>query len=111
MSVIDSDQHLYESRDLWREHIEPPHRTDALELTDDELGYPWLAWGGQRLDLADVHQRGNVDWNGDHRERRRAGERSTCSYNELLPPEYWAPAARVRWLSSQAIDEAVVFPN
>jgi hypothetical protein len=111
MSVIDSDQHLYESRDLWRDHIDPSHRGDALTLTDDELGYTWLTWRGERLDLADVHQPGNVDWNGDHRERLRAGQRSAYDYDELLPAEYWDPAARVRWLDTQAIDEAVVFPN
>ena len=36
--VIDSDQHLYETRTTWLDHIDPGHRDDALRITDDELG-------------------------------------------------------------------------
>ncbi len=52
--AIDSDQHLYETRTLWADHIDPGRQDDALAIVDDELGYPWLTWQGQRLDLADV---------------------------------------------------------
>ena len=44
-SVIDSDQHLYETRTTWLDHIDPGRRDDALRIVDDELGYPWLSWG------------------------------------------------------------------
>ncbi len=53
-TVIDCDQHLYETRDLWRDHIDPVHRHLALAIEDDELGYPWVTWRGRRLQLADV---------------------------------------------------------
>ena len=46
--VIDSDQHLYETRTMWLDHIDPQHRDDALRIVDDELGYPWLSWGTSR---------------------------------------------------------------
>ena len=36
--VIDSDQHLFESRDLWRRYADPSRRDDALAIVDDELG-------------------------------------------------------------------------
>ena len=110
-AVIDADEHLYEPRGLWREHIDPGARDDALELVDDELGYTWLTWRGQRLELADVHQPGNTGWNGAHRERQRAGLRSAYDYDELLPASYHDVGARVGWLDEQAIDEAVCFPN
>jgi hypothetical protein len=48
-SIIDSDEHLYEPRSLWMDHIDPGHRPDALTLIDDELGYTWLAWRGRPL--------------------------------------------------------------
>ena len=32
MRIVDSDQHLYESRTLWREHIEPTLRDEALRI-------------------------------------------------------------------------------
>src|SRR5207302_8637881 len=54
MSVlIDADQHLFERRDTWREHIDPAQRDDALAIDDDELGWSWLTWRGQRLYLAE----------------------------------------------------------
>lgn len=109
--MIDSDQHLYETRSLWRDHIDPQFRHDALELVDDEEGYTWLTWRGERLDLADVHQPGDVEWCGRHRERQRAGERSAYRYDDLLPDSYWDPAARVAWLDGHGLDEAVLFPN
>ena len=46
--IIDSDQHLYESRTMWEEHIDPSLRHEALAIVDDELGYPWLTWRGRQ---------------------------------------------------------------
>ncbi len=58
--VIDCDQHLYESRTMWRDHIDPEHTDDALAIVDDELGYSWVCWRDRRLELADVqHPRGH----------------------------------------------------
>jgi len=34
MGVIDCDQHLYESRTLWRDHIDPTHADDALRPSE-----------------------------------------------------------------------------
>ncbi len=38
MRVIDCDQHLYEYRGLWEEHIDPSMRGDAIRFVDDALG-------------------------------------------------------------------------
>jgi hypothetical protein len=46
VSVVDSDQHLYEPRSLWADHVDPGQRAEALALADDELGYTWLTWRG-----------------------------------------------------------------
>ena len=69
--IIDSDQHLYESRTLWADHIDPASRDEALAIVDDELGYPWLTWRGQRLDVADVQIPGDTAVLGRHRQRCR----------------------------------------
>lgn len=74
--IIDSDEHLYEPRSLWVDHIDSGHRADALTLEDDELGYTWLAWRGQRLELADVHQPGDVE--DPRRLTSRSGDLFTC---------------------------------
>jgi predicted TIM-barrel fold metal-dependent hydrolase len=109
--IIDSDEHLYEPRSLWVDHIDPVHRADALTLEDDELGYTWLAWRGQHLELADVHQPGDVDACGRHRQRRREGQPPSYRYDEVLSDAYWDPVARVTWLDAAGLDQAVCFPN
>lgn len=96
---------------MWRDHIDPQHRDDALELVDDERGYAWVSWRGKRLELADVHLPGNVKSNGDHRRRYRAGEAAGYAYDDALPDTYWSPSARLRWLDEVGLDEAVCFPN
>ena len=109
--IIDSDQHLYETASTWVDHIDPAHRADALGLADDELGYTWLTWRGERLQLADVHQPGNVEWCGDLREAQRRGDPAPYAYDELLPDAYWDPSARVAWLDGVGLDAAICFPN
>lgn len=96
---------------MWAEHIDPAHRDDALELEDDDRGFTYVTWRGRQLELADVHLPGNVQSNGDHRRRLRAGERSSYGYDDALPDEYWSPQARVRWLDEAGLDAAVCFPN
>jgi hypothetical protein len=111
VAIIDSDEHLYEPRSLWVDHIAPYRRADALALVDDELGYTWLAWRGQRLELADVHLPGDVDSCGRHRECRRRGQPPSYRYDDALPDAYWDPAARVSWLDAVGLQGAVCFPN
>ena len=59
-TIIDSDQHLYESRTLWLDHIEPGLRGEALCIEDDAAGTPWLRWRGQPLGLAEVQLPGRT---------------------------------------------------
>ena len=109
--LIDSDEHLYEPRGLWADHIDPGARDDAVELIDDDDGYTWLSWRGQRLGLADVHRPGDTASCGLHRERLRRGEPAAYNYDATLPDDYWDPGARVRWLDHVGFGEAVCFPN
>ena len=48
--IIDSDQHLYETRTLWVDHIDPALRDDALAIVDDELRIPVADLARRRLD-------------------------------------------------------------
>ena len=109
--IIDSDQHLYESRTTWLDHVDPAMRDDALRIEDDDLGYAWVRWRDRRLGLADVQLPGDTVRIGRHRQRQRAGEPSEYAYDELLPDDYWEPKARTRRLDELGLDEAVLFPN
>ena len=110
-AIIDCDQHLYESRTMWSDHMEPSRRADALRIEDDELGYPWLMWRDQRIELADVHLPGDTASCGRLRQRRWQELPPEYSYDETLPDDYWEPAARVRRLEDLGVDEGVLFPN
>jgi hypothetical protein len=109
--VIDSDQHLFEYRGMWREHIDPSQRDDALELEDDALGNTWLRWRGRTLGVADVQVPGETDAIGARRRREREGLPPLRRYDEALPRDYWEPGARVAKLAELGVDEAVLFPN
>ena len=73
MSIIDVDQHLYESRTHWADHIDPAWREDALAVVDDDLGHAWLTWQGRRVGPADVQIPGDTAAIGEMSRRRRAG--------------------------------------
>jgi predicted TIM-barrel fold metal-dependent hydrolase len=110
--VIDSDQHLYETRTTWIDHIDPAHRDDALRIVDDDLGYPWLSWGPDRkLGPVDVQHPGLTSELGNRRERIRAGLPPESRYDDDLPRDYWDASARADRLTEMGIDQAVVFPN
>lgn len=110
-SVVDSDQHLYETRTMWCDHIDPDRREDALRIVDDELGYPWLTWRDRKLQPADVQRPGETSALGTLHERIRAGRPPETRYDDELPRDYWDVAARADRLAAMGVDEAVVFPN
>jgi len=109
--VIDSDQHLFEPRDLWQRYSDPSRRDDALAIVDDDLGHPWLTWRGQRLGLADVQWPGETDAIGARRQRVRDGLPPEARYDDVLPDDYWNPTARLTKLDALQLDEAALFPN
>jgi hypothetical protein len=108
---VDSDQHHYESRTMWQDHVEPAVRDEALRIVDDEQGNAWLEWRDQRLGIADVLFPGETDAIGDRRRRERAGQPPQQRYDDTLPADYWDPAARAVRITEMGFDEAVVFPN
>jgi predicted TIM-barrel fold metal-dependent hydrolase len=110
-AIIDSDQHLFEPRTMWVDHIDPGMRSEALRIEDDELGYAWLIWRDRRLAIADVTIPGDTARIGRQRRRQRAGEPSEYAYDEVLPADFWEPAARIARLDEFGVDSAVLFPN
>ncbi len=111
MQTIDVDQHLFESRTTWSEHIDPAQRPDALSITDDEGGWPWLTWREQRLTPLEVPIPERSSLIGDDRLRRLRGERAPASFEELVPDAYRLSDARLASLDAFGIDAAVLFPN
>ncbi len=111
LGVIDSDQHLFETRSLWADHIDPARREEALAIVDDDLGYPWLTWRGEHISLAQVQHPGETSELGRLTQRSRKRLPPDSSYDEELPANYWEPAARLEQLTSMGLEGAVLFPN
>ncbi|HZT66609.1 MAG TPA: amidohydrolase family protein [Acidimicrobiales bacterium] len=109
--IIDSDQHLYESRTLWSDYCDPTHAEEALRIEDDDRGFAWLTWRGGRVQMADVQLPGDPVAVGRHRRRWREGLGPEYRYDEALPDDYWEPGARAAKLAELGVDQAVVFPN
>jgi predicted TIM-barrel fold metal-dependent hydrolase len=109
--MIDSDQHLFEYRGLWEEHADPALRHEALRFEDDALGHVTLRWRGRALGVADVSLPGETDAIGERRRREREGRPPAARYDDILPRDYWEPAARLAKLAALGVDEAVLFPN
>jgi len=110
-TVIDSDQHLYEYRGLWAEHIDPALRHEAIRFVDDPLGHVRVMWHAHVLAVADVQFPGETDAIGTRRRREREGLPPLVRYDEVLPQDYWHPGARAERLAALGVDEAIVFPN
>lgn len=111
MAIVDSDQHLYESRGLWREQIEPRWREEALEIADDERGNPILLWRGAPIGVASVQIPGKSAEIGEYHRRFRQGLAPLERYDDALPRDYWDPGARRDKLAELGLDDAVLFPN
>ena len=111
LQIIDVDQHLFESRTTWSDYIEPAHRDDALVITDDQAGWPWLEWRGHQLTPLEVPVPERSSLIGDDRLRRLRGERAPASFDELVPDSYRMAAGRLASLDDFGLDAAVLFPN
>src|SRR5215475_13218264 len=111
LPVIDSDQHLYETRTTWLDHIDPGQRDEALRIEDDDLGYPWVIWRDRKLGSVDVQRPRETSELGDRHERIRQQLRAESRYDDDLPRAYWDASARAEQLTKMGVDEAVVFPN
>jgi predicted TIM-barrel fold metal-dependent hydrolase len=110
-AIVDSDQHLYEYRGMWQDHIDPAVRGEALRFVDDDLGHTWMTWRDKRIAIADVQRPGQVDAVGDHFRRAMDGLPARERYDEVLPEHYWHPKARLAYLDELRVVEAFLFPN
>src|SRR6185295_7734016 len=110
-AIGDSDQHLYEYRGMWEDHIDPAVRDEALRFVDDDLGHTWMMWRDRRLAIADVQRPGQIDAVGEHFRRAMDGLPARERYDEVLPEHYWQPKARLAFLDELRVAEAFLFPN
>lgn len=109
--VLDVDQHIFEPRTAWVDHIDPAQRDEALRIDDDDRGWPWLTWRGRRLYPVEVQHPGRPEEVGHNRLAMRTGQQAPGRYEDLLPPEYGHAAARADALEALGVERCVLFPN
>lgn len=95
---------------MWAQYIDPSLRHLALEIRDDELGYPWLVHDGRRIEVLGIHNPGDTAQSGAFRDRLRKGLPSDTAYDEM-PEDFWSPTARLERLDAFGIDESFLLPN
>lgn len=109
-SLIDSDTHLFEPRDLWRSYADPKDRDLALHMEEDELGYVWLMFGDRRLRMGGPHTPGDVDGIGAFRQRWIRGLPADFDY-DAFTASYSDPKDRLDHLDHTGFAASVMFPN
>jgi predicted TIM-barrel fold metal-dependent hydrolase len=108
--TIDSDAHLYETRTMWADHMDPAERHRALRIVDDDLGYPWLVHGERRIEVLGIHRPGDTSQSGVFRQSLEEGRPCPTPYDDM-PEDFWSPEARLGTLDSFGIAESFLFPN
>ena len=103
---------LRDPHDVARSHRPRRAANDALQIVDDDLGYPWLTWRGRKLGA-----RRRAAAGGDLRARdvartdpRRAPAGASLR-RRATPRLLGRGRARADRLVAMGVDEAVVFPN
>jgi hypothetical protein len=113
MAIIDGDGHLFETRNLWQEHAPKADHDKVLSIVTDDLGYSWLAVGGEKTDTF-VWWGEPGDWKTGNVARQtaeqRQGQQAYRPYDEL-PEDHWSPQARLKRVNEWGIDYSVQFPQ
>ena len=109
--IIDCDQHLFETGNMWLDYADPKDRYQALRMVDDSAGHSWISWKGRQIRLADATIPGETSEAGDRYRRARRGDPPEIPYEEALPAAYWDPSERLAVLDRMGVDQAIGFPN
>jgi predicted TIM-barrel fold metal-dependent hydrolase len=112
--IFDFDQHLFEYPNMWMDHCDPDKKDLALEMTRDELGYPWL-WSRATNQLMFIYAKtvpedGFVSFFGpwqNWKDRKPA----EIDYVADMPATCTEPKARVEQLDELGIDKTILLPH
>jgi predicted TIM-barrel fold metal-dependent hydrolase len=107
--IIDADSHFMEPPTLYRDHIAPSKRELAIEVIEDERGWPWLAYKGRPIHFIDQHVPARPDLLGERRRQYHTGARAVALASSV--EDACDPAARLRAMDANGTDAAIAFTN
>jgi len=113
-TILDADQHFFETATMWRDYADPGERDLALVIEPDELGYSWIvspATGAQVYYAYIPVPQDDFEAFRGPLSRRREGLPSEVDYARDLPQDYFDAAARSAKLDEFGIDQALQIPN
>ncbi len=109
--VVDSDSHIMEPADTWKEYMDPEFRDRALRINVDEFGLEYL----------DIDGKVSIGYNGGtlgriagiDQTREWMMEHPTLPYDEIknIAPGSVDPHARVKHLDKEGVDKTFLFPT
>jgi hypothetical protein len=112
--IFDFDQHLFEYPDMWMDYCDPDKKHLALEMTRDELGYPWL-WSRATNQMMWIYAK-TVPEDGfvsffspwqNWKDRKPA----EIDYVADMPASCTQAKARVQQLDELGVDKTILFPH
>lgn len=106
--VVDADGHVLEPADTWIKYLEPRYRDRAIRIAHDEHGYEQLLIDGQPLKTlrGQLGALGGIDM--DPSELFTRGQ---VTYAEGCPRGSYDPAERVKVMTAEGIDVALLYPT
>ncbi|WP_205875652.1 amidohydrolase family protein [Mycobacterium camsae] len=112
--IFDFDQHLFEYPNMWLDHCDPDKKELALEMTRDELGYPWL-WSRATNQLMYIYSK-TVPEDGFESffgpwQRWKDRIPAEVDYVADMPAACTEPKARVEQLDQLGVDKSILFPH
>lgn len=112
--IFDFDQHLFEYPNMWMDYCDPDKKHLALEMTRDELGYPWL-WSRATNQLMWIYAK-TVPEDGfvsffspwqNWKDRKPA----EIDYVADMPASCTEAKARVQQLDELGVDKTILYPH
>jgi len=106
--VVDADGHVLEPADTWTRYLEPQFRDRAIRIAHDEHGYEQLLIDGQPLKTlrGQLGALGGIDM--DPSELFTRGQ---VTYAQGCPRGSYDPGERVKVMSAEGIDVALLYPT
>ena len=110
-TVVDSDSHIIEPANMWRDYIDPAYRSRAMGINVDDKGLEYLDIDGKMSSGYSGGALGRIaavekdrDWIEGH---------SLLPYAEAatLAPGAAYPAERIKHLAEEGVDKTFLFPS
>ncbi len=109
--TVDADGHVLEPADTWQKYIDPAYRDRALRIDIDSDGFENLFIDNKptRMLKGRLGALGGIEAEGDaKKDFQTPGKRS---YADGAPPGGYDPAARLRVMDAEAIDQVLLYPT